>query len=91
MPRDMFDQQHNLFLLQCSCPIGYTASFCEISVSNNPCNDNPCSNGGTCTLQSLSNYTCTCPLGWKGETIHIKLDYIPYLPNSAFLIQMILL
>ena len=52
---------------QCSCPIGYTASFCELSVSNNPCNDSPCSNGGTCTLQSLSNYTCTCPLGWKGQ------------------------
>ena len=24
-------------------------------------------NGGTCSLQSLSNYTCTCPVGWKGE------------------------
>jgi hypothetical protein len=54
-------------LLQCSCPIGYTASFCEVSVSNNPCNDSPCSNGGTCSLQSLSNYICTCPLGWKGN------------------------
>jgi hypothetical protein len=56
---------------QCSCPIGYTASFCEISMSNNPCNDNPCSNGATCTLQSLSNYTCSCPLGWKGNNFNL--------------------
>ena len=52
---------------QCSCPVGYTASFCEVAVPENPCNLSPCSNGGTCTLQSLSQYTCTCPLGWKGR------------------------
>jgi Notch-like protein len=52
---------------QCVCPIGYTASFCEIAVAANACNDNPCKNGATCSLTSLTNYTCTCPLGWKGE------------------------
>ena len=52
---------------QCSCPIGYTASFCEIAVPSNACRDSPCQNGATCTLISLSEYKCTCPLGWKGE------------------------
>ena len=51
---------------KCTCPIGYTASFCEIADTDNPCTNSPCRNGGTCSLQSRSNYTCTCPVGWKG-------------------------
>ena len=57
---------------QCSCPIGYTESFCEVPVSNNPCNNNPCANGATCTLSSLTSYTCTCPLGYKGKKSILK-------------------
>ncbi len=75
---------------QCSCPIGYTASFCEISMSNNPCNDNPCSNGATCTLQSLSNYTCSCPLGWKGKTIlffYCKSSQIQWKPLNVITVN----
>ena len=54
---------------QCHCPIGYTQSFCEVAVSENACRNDPCKNGGTCTLVSnLSNYTCSCPIGLKGES-----------------------
>ena len=33
---------------------------------SNVCDNSPCRNGATCHLSSLNNYTCTCPLGWKG-------------------------
>nr|ASU52591.1 notch N4 [Nilaparvata lugens] len=49
----------------CACPIGYSASLCEIHIANS-CDSQPCHNGGTCTLQSLSKYTCTCAAGFTG-------------------------
>ncbi|XP_023340422.1 neurogenic locus Notch protein-like [Eurytemora carolleeae] len=52
---------------QCTCPVGFTASLCEVPVEN-VCDSSPCRNGGSCHLSSLSRYTCTCPLGWKGKT-----------------------
>lgn len=52
--------------LLCSCPIGFTASLCEIPVKN-ACDAVPCQNGGTCALQSLDKYTCTCSQGYTGE------------------------
>ena len=48
--------------------MGYTASLCEVPVDN-VCDSNPCRNGGSCHLSSLSNYTCTCPVGWKGKLV----------------------
>ena len=60
---------------QCVCPIGYSHSFCEVAVSDNACLNSPCNNGGTCTLVSnISNYTCSCPVGWKGKA-HFPLSY----------------
>lgn len=53
-------------VFQCSCPIGFTASLCEIPVKN-ACDAVPCQNGGTCALQSLDKYTCTCSQGYTGE------------------------
>lgn len=50
----------------CDCPIGFTASLCEIH-EENACDSNPCNNGGTCTLTSLDKYTCTCAAGYTGK------------------------
>ena len=59
---------------QCVCPIGYSHSFCEVAVSDNACLNSPCNNGGTCTLVSnISNYTCSCPVGWKGKAHFLLL------------------
>ena len=59
---------------QCVCPIGYSHSFCEVAVSDNACLNSPCNNGGTCTLVSnISNYTCSCPVGWKGKAHFLSL------------------
>jgi Notch-like protein len=69
---------------QCSCPIGYTASFCEIAVSTNACKDSPCQNGATCSLMSLTEYVCTCPLGWKGEFILEKLYRLHFHKKHTF-------
>ncbi|KAG1689638.1 Neurogenic locus Notch protein [Nymphon striatum] len=49
----------------CSCPIGYSASLCEIEVPNS-CESNPCQNGGTCSLLTLDKFICTCASGYRG-------------------------
>ncbi|GIY72352.1 neurogenic locus Notch protein [Caerostris extrusa] len=67
----------------CTCPVGYSASLCEIVVQNS-CNSNPCLNGGTCTLVTLTNYTCSCAVGYRGR--HCQLpDHCASQPcrNSA--------
>ena len=42
----------------------YYYSFCPVF---NPCNSNPCRNGGTCTT-SGTNYICTCTSQFSGPT-----------------------
>lgn len=49
----------------CSCPLGFSASLCEIPVAN-ACDAGPCQHGGTCILRTLDNYTCACPAGFRG-------------------------
>ncbi|KAG8235485.1 hypothetical protein J437_LFUL016992 [Ladona fulva] len=53
---------------RCICPIGFSASLCEIPEPN-ACDAAPCKNGGSCTLLSLKNYTCTCPPGYTGTCL----------------------
>ncbi len=60
---------------QCNCPIGYTESFCEVAIPSNACNENPCKNGATCSLKSISEYICACPVGWKGKKNNSKLCF----------------
>ncbi|OAD53538.1 Neurogenic locus Notch protein [Eufriesea mexicana] len=50
----------------CSCPVGFTASLCEIPIEN-ACDSSPCLNGATCNLKSLREYVCTCATGYTGE------------------------
>lgn len=50
----------------CRCPIGFTASLCEIP-EKNVCDSGPCQNGGTCNLQSLEKYSCSCSQGYGGK------------------------
>lgn len=53
----------------CSCPIGFSASLCEIP-EKNACDSKPCLHGGMCTLKSLEQYTCSCAQGYTGKFIH---------------------
>ncbi|XP_031776404.1 notch homolog 2 N-terminal-like protein A [Apis florea] len=56
----------------CSCPVGFTASLCEIPLEN-ACDSSPCLNGATCNLKSLHEYVCTCATGYTGKTIFSSL------------------
>lgn len=65
----------------CTCPVGYTASMCEIALPN-ACDDQPCRNGATCSLLTLKNYTCACAIGFRGErALLIKLFY--FIPGRS--------
>lgn len=53
---------------RCNCPIGFSASLCEIR-ERSACDSSPCQNGGSCTLKSLSDYVCSCAQGYTGNII----------------------
>lgn len=50
----------------CECPLGFSASLCEIRVPA-ACDSAPCLNGATCRLTSLETYECDCPPGYTGK------------------------
>lgn len=51
----------------CSCPLGFSGPLC-LTPLDNACLANPCRNGGTCDLLTLTEYKCRCPPGWSGKT-----------------------
>jgi hypothetical protein len=46
--------------------------YCEIEL--NPCDSNPCWNGGTCIKTGIDSYNCSCPVGECLENI-LKIQY----------------
>lgn len=63
----------------CSCPLGFSASLCEIRIANS-CDKRPCLNGGTCSLRSLEDYQCSCAPGYTGKRIlHFYIIYLKYI------------
>jgi hypothetical protein len=52
----------------CLCPLGFSASLCEIPIANS-CDRRPCLNGGTCSLRSLEAYQCSCAPGYTGNEL----------------------
>ncbi|XP_078349853.1 uncharacterized protein LOC144634690 [Oculina patagonica] len=59
---------------QCNCTPEYKGENCTIFQS---CYSGPCKNGATCTetYQPVSNYTCTCALGFYGRNCENITDY----------------
>ena len=51
----------------CSAYVNFNYNFIE---DGDECSPNPCQNGGTCT-DSISNYTCSCPIDWLGRNCEI--------------------
>ena len=39
----------------------------SLITARDPCNPNPCKNGGKCTPNG-DKFTCSCTAGWKGDT-----------------------
>ncbi|KAI1887214.1 hypothetical protein AGOR_G00203860 [Albula goreensis] len=42
-------------------------STCHRTVCPDPCDSQPCQNGGTCVSEGLEKYSCTCPAGYGGD------------------------
>ena len=45
----------------------FTGLVCDIPYSYDPCVEEPCANGASCSLSS-SGFVCTCVSGYTGET-----------------------
>lgn len=56
----------------CVCPLGFTGTRCQEQNESLCYPKNPCSNGGTCSLQLNDQYTCQCRPGWTGIIIYIS-------------------
>lgn len=53
---------------KCLCPLGFSASMCEVETPNICQREHPCRNGGRCILHTdLEHYQCNCLSGWRGE------------------------
>ena len=59
---------------RCNCTPDYKGENCTIF---KPCYSQPCRNGATChpTHYPVSNYTCTCALGYYGRDCENVTDY----------------
>ncbi|XP_077482540.1 von Willebrand factor A domain-containing protein 2 isoform X3 [Stigmatopora argus] len=42
-------------------------SICHRTVCPDPCDSEPCMNGGTCISENQRDYTCVCPPGYGGD------------------------
>lgn len=51
---------------QCKCPVGFSASLCEIA-EETACSSFPCRNTGKCISKTLKEYECKCPEGFTGK------------------------
>jgi len=56
---------------ECKCPMGFSASLCEIS-EETACSSSPCQNGGHCLLKSLKEHECKCLEGFSGKFSLLK-------------------
>ena len=64
------------------CPDGYSmaTSNCSCYPSHVCLIDNPCNNGGNCTIQDGdSKYTCTCINNYDADTNCTGILYIMYI------------
>ncbi|XP_063682518.1 neurogenic locus notch homolog protein 1-like [Bolinopsis microptera] len=90
-PRECFKQQcqspevckngascgENYMGVTCYCAKGFAGSNCEEIID--PCDDNPCENGGRCTtLEDGISFKCDCTgtvePGYHGDTCQIEFD-----------------
>ena len=67
----------NTFL--CDCPAGFEGNNCENRIID-PCVSNPCSNGGTCTKISVTDFRCTCHGGYAGVLCDSEVDHCRHSP-----------
>ncbi|CAD5114095.1 DgyrCDS3243 [Dimorphilus gyrociliatus] len=57
----------------CTCPLDYEGIHCKTRI-NNPCEELPCENGGTCIRrkEDKNKYECLCDSKHEGENCELK-------------------
>lgn len=63
---DINSSFNSLFSFWCECRPGFTGEYCESSIVSDPCDSNPCLNGGTCFSFTKNFYTCLCQNSCSG-------------------------
>ncbi|XP_074764556.1 von Willebrand factor A domain-containing protein 2 isoform X1 [Athene noctua] len=65
-------------------------SRCLRTVCPDPCDSQPCQNGGTCVSEGLDKYHCLCPVGYGGDihcapklSLECSVDLIFLVDSSA--------
>ncbi|XP_061611482.1 von Willebrand factor A domain-containing protein 2 isoform X2 [Phyllopteryx taeniolatus] len=68
------------------------ASICQRTICPDPCDSQPCLNGGTCVSAGPEDYTCVCPPGYGGDphcapalSLDCSMDLLFLLEGSATL------
>ena len=57
----------------CTCT-GCNSGFFGTSCADTACSPDPCQNGGTCTDNGDTTYTCTCAAGYTGTNCETDID-----------------
>ena len=70
-PEDCMDLGPGMSI--CFCSEGYTGETCEILI-NDPCENSPCQNSGTCVVESGTDFSCICADGFMGSDCGIDID-----------------
>ncbi|XP_078377926.1 uncharacterized protein LOC144661094 isoform X1 [Oculina patagonica] len=60
--------------LWCSLTAKYSGQWANCV---NPCTNNPCKNGATCTVTGDDTYSCQCPDGFNGQNCETKIPCPP--------------
>lgn len=58
----------------CSCPPGFTGTYCETEISAHPlCENDPCLNDGICkVIPGTSEIECDCAKGYSGNRCEVS-------------------
>ncbi|XP_074657932.1 uncharacterized protein LOC141910943 [Tubulanus polymorphus] len=65
----------------CDCPPNFSGDLCEIV--GDPCDPNPCQNGGTCSKNELGEANCACTNSFAGPLCKFGIDATATTPKSS--------